>query len=166
MEEFKVLHVTREDLVIERSADVRYKGQYHELEIDFPAGEITAADIEDLEKRFHEKHRELFTFSLPWVPVELRNLRLIAKVKSKKMEMRKIAAGTADSSAALKRKRRCYFNNGFVETPIYNGALLKAGNSIEGHAIIEDSTSTAVIPPGFICRVDDYRNYVITKKER
>jgi N-methylhydantoinase A len=164
MEEFEVLHIAREDLIIEKSADVRYKGQYHELEIDFPAGEIISTDIEELEKRFHDMHKELFTFSLPWVPVDLFNLRLIAKVKSKKMDMKKIARGTSDSSAALKRKRQCYFNGSFIETPIYDGARLKSGNVITGHAIIEDPTSTAVIPPGFQCRVDDYWNYCVTRR--
>lgn len=165
LEEFQVLHVSKEDLVVEKAADVRYQGQYHELEIELPAGEITARDVENLEQRFHEKHKELFTFSLPWVPIDIRNLRLIAKVKSKKMEMRKIAAGKADPSQALKRKRQCYFNSGFVETPIYDGLKLKAGNIIQGHAVIEDPTSTAVIPTGFTCRVDDYGTYLIERKQ-
>ena len=129
----------------------------------FAGGDITAKNIENTEQEFHRKHKELFTFSLPWVPIEFRNLRLIAKVKSKKIEMLKIATGSSDASSALKRKRQCYFNGGFVETPIYDGTRLKAGNNIQGQAIVEEPTTTVVIPPGFICKVDDYGNYIVER---
>ena len=163
MEEFKVLKVSREDLVIEKSVDVRYQRQSHELEIKLPEGAITNRDIDVLEKQFHGLHKELFTFGLPWVPVDIRNLRLIASVKSKKIEIRKIAEGTDNPLEAFKRKRNCFINGSFIETPIYDGTKLKSGNRIKGHAIIEDPTSTAVIPPGFSCSVDQYGNYIIAK---
>jgi N-methylhydantoinase A len=163
MDEFKVLNVSRADLIIEKSVDVRYQRQFHELEIKLPEGEIIGKDIDTLEKEFHESHKELFTFSLPWVPVDIRNLRLIARVKAKKIEIQKIPAGTSNSSDALKRKRQCFFNSGFIETPIYDGTRLKAGNVIKGQAVIEDPTSTAVIPPGFSCTVDEYGNFIIKR---
>jgi len=163
LDEFKVLNATREDLIIEKSVDVRYQRQFHELEIKFPEGDITTNNISAMEKQFHELHRELFTFSLPWVPVDMRNLRLIARMKAKKIEMQKVTSGSQDPSAAFKRKRACFFSGRLIETPIYDGTRLKAGNIIKGHAVIEDPTSTAVIPPGFLCTVDSYGNYVITK---
>jgi len=164
LKEFQALKVSREEMVVEKSADVRYRGQYHELEISFPAAEVTRQDIEQMEKEFHQKHKELFTFSLPWVPVEFRNLRLIARVRSKKIDVRKISAGTKSPSGALKRKRQCYFNGGFVETQIYDGTRLKAGNVIQGHAVIEEPTTTVVIPAGFTCHIDEYGNYIIVRK--
>jgi N-methylhydantoinase A/oxoprolinase/acetone carboxylase beta subunit len=60
--EFRVLNVSREDLTIVKSADVRYAGQFHEIELNLSAGEITKEDLESLEKDFHKKHEELFTF--------------------------------------------------------------------------------------------------------
>jgi len=166
LSELEVLKVARKDIVVDKSADVRYRGQFHELEMHFAEGDITAKDIENIEQEFHRKHKELFTFSLPWVPIEFRNLRLIAKVKSKKIEMPKIAAGSSDASSALKRKRQCYFNGGFVETSIYDGTRLKAGNTIKGQAIVEEPTTTVVIPPEFICKVDDYGNYIVERGVR
>ena len=77
----KIFNVSREDLIIIKSADFRYQGQYHEVEIEFPAGDITPKDLEQLADTFHKKHEELYTFTLSWVPIEIRNLRLVAKVK-------------------------------------------------------------------------------------
>ena len=48
-------------------------------------------------------------------------------------------------------------------TAIYNGAHLQAGNFLSGPSIIEEPTTTVVIPEGFNCRVDGYGNYIIRK---
>jgi hypothetical protein len=45
-------------------------------------------------EEFHQLHKESFTFSLPWVSIEIINLRITAKVKSQKIPVTKIAAGT------------------------------------------------------------------------
>jgi N-methylhydantoinase A len=115
-------------------------------------------------KDFHQLHNELFTFSLPWVPIELKNLRLTAKVKSTKIPINKIDAGTRDPSKALKNERQCYFDGTFIKTPVYDGFALKGGNVIPGPAIVEEPTSTVVIPSAYTCTFDDYGNYVMNKK--
>jgi N-methylhydantoinase A len=112
---------------------------------------------------FHQKHKELYTFELSWVPVEIRNLRLIARLKRDKLDMLKITTGSQDPSAAIKRSRQCYFNGTYRETPVYDSKRLKAGNIIKGPSIIEVPTTTAVIPDGFECRIDDYHNYIMTR---
>jgi N-methylhydantoinase A len=165
LDELKIFNASREDLLINRSADIRYLGQYHEVEIDMPSSKITNEDLEILARDFHAKHEKLYTFSLPWVPVELRNLRLIAKVSGKQLQMQKITSGTDDAAKALKRKRICYFDNKHVETPVYDSEKLKAGNIIRGPAVIEVPTTTAVIPGNFQCKVDDYGNYIITRRK-
>jgi hypothetical protein len=65
--------------------------------------------------------------------------------------------------ATLKRRRPCFFKGKFMDTPIYDGALLSPGNSIQGHAIVEEPTSTLVIPPGFTCTIDPYGNYLLKR---
>ena len=69
-----------------------------------------------------------------------------------------------DPSGALKRKRQAYFEQlgGFVETPCYDGELLKPGNVIKAPAIIEEKRTTVVVPPGSEIMVDPYDNYLAT----
>ncbi|KUO74347.1 MAG: hypothetical protein APF81_10190 [Desulfosporosinus sp. BRH_c37] len=164
LKEFAALNVSREGLTLIKSADVRYAGQYHEVEMTFPEGDITAQDIEKLTAEFHKKHQELYTFSMPWVPVEFQNVRLIGKSKGQKITMATIEAGTADASEALKPKRLCYFNGQYRETNIYDAEKLKAGNEISGAAIIEHPLMTTVIPEGWQCSVDEYGNYIARRK--
>jgi N-methylhydantoinase A len=40
---------------------------------------------------------------------------------------------------------------------------LKPGNFITGPAIVEEPTTTVVIPAGFDCTLDEYENYVIRR---
>jgi N-methylhydantoinase A len=160
--ELKMFTASSEELQMKKSADLRYVGQYHEVEIDLPAKEIDSGDLEQMSEVFQKKHEALFTFSLPWVPVEMRVLRLVVKIKGQKIKLTRLPKGTADPTEALKRKRPCFFEGSFVETPIYNGEKLKAGNIITGPAIIEVPTTTAVIPRNFQCKVDDYNNFIIT----
>jgi N-methylhydantoinase A len=165
LNELKVFNASRKDLLITRSADIRYLGQYHEVEIDMPSSKIIDEDLEKLAKDFHAKHEKLYTFSLPWVPVELRNLRLIAKVAGKQLQFQEIASAGEDVSKAQKRMRICYFDNKHIETPVYDSEKLKAGNIIRGPAIIEVPTTTAVIPGSFQCKIDKYGNYLITRRK-
>jgi len=162
--EFEVLGVSKQDIIVSKYADVHYHGQYHEVEMGLNAGEIASRDIEQLAEEFHQRHEELYTFSMPWVPIELRNLRLIAKVGVQKIEVKKIAAGTKDASEALKRKRPCFFNGGYVDAPIYDSAKLKSGNIIPGPAVVEEPVTTLVIPEGFNCSIDEYGNYILRRK--
>jgi len=162
--ELEAFKVTKDDLIIYKSADLRYEGQYHEVEIEFPEGDITRAYLKQLESRFHEKHEKLYTFTLPWVPVEIRNLRLTAKIKGSKLELVRIPRGGKDPSKAFKRKRECYLNGGYTETLVFDSGRLMSGNLISGPAIIEVPTTTVVIPHNYKCTVDDYNNYIITRR--
>jgi len=53
----------------------------------------------------------------------------------------------------------------WVNTPIYNGQELREGNIIPGNAIIEEPTTTTVIPAGHSCRVDEFGNFLIFRNE-
>jgi N-methylhydantoinase A len=162
--DFKAFNIRGKDLVIERSADVRYQGQFHELEIKFPAREITKKDIEQMVEEFNQLHKESFTFYLPWVTIEIINLRMTAKIKSQEIPITKVAAGAKDPSLALITRKHCYFDGKIVDTPIYDGLKLKAGNTIPGNAIIEEITTTTVVPAGNVCTVDDYGNYIVVRE--
>jgi len=62
--------------------------------------------------------------------------------------------------------RDCFFQdyNGFRATPVYDGPALMAGNTIQGPAVIEEPTTTVLIPRRFVCTVDAYGNYVLERE--
>ena len=56
----------------------------------------------------------------------------------------------------------CYFaETGRVDTAIFRGGMLQPGAEIAGPAIIEEPTTTIVIPPGFAARLSAAGNYIL-----
>jgi N-methylhydantoinase A/oxoprolinase/acetone carboxylase beta subunit len=65
----------------------------------------------------------------------------------------------------LERCAEVSYQEQYIKTPIYNGLKLKSGNVIKGNAIIEEPTTTTVIPTGKICMVDAFGNYIIMSEK-
>lgn len=165
VEGFAELGVAAADVSFQRTADLRYVGQFHEVEVEVPAGHLTDASLEEAVTNFHGTHEELYTFNMPFQAVEFLTFRLRATTPKAPFELRRIEAGDGDAGRALKRTRTCRFDRRDVETPVYDGALLRAGDRFAGPAIVEETTTTVVVPPRYSCQVDEFRNYVLTRRE-
>jgi N-methylhydantoinase A len=148
---------------LKRTADMRYVGQFTEVEADMPNGILGREAIDTASELFAGKHEELYTFAMPWKPVEILTLRLKATTPNPAFALPQVQPGGADPKSALKRRRTCRFNGRDVDTPVYDGEKVLAGNVISGPAIIEETTTTVVIPDAYTCSVDKYKNYVLTR---
>ena len=160
---FKQHGVPPDKVILKRSADLRYVGQFHEVEVDMAGGKITRDAVDAAAAGFARKHEELYTFAMPWKAVEILTLRLKATTPNAPFALPQVAKGDADPKPALKRRRTCRFNGRDVDTPIYDGEKVMAGNVISGPAIIEETTTTVVIPEAYVCSVDKYKNYILTR---
>jgi N-methylhydantoinase A len=54
-----------------------------------------------------------------------------------------------------------FFDGCLLETSIYGGTKLETGNLVSGPAIIEEPTTTIVVPPKCKVEVDTYANYIM-----
>ena len=99
-----------------RQVEMRYAGQSHELAVDFPAGEATAATLASVRERFHAEHDRSYGHGYPDEPTELVNFRLSALGSIRKPRLREIAAQSGPASEARKGMRQVYFDaaGGFV----------------------------------------------------
>jgi N-methylhydantoinase A len=151
-----------EEIVLARTADVRYVGQFSEVEIEIPAGELGRADIDVAVERFHARHEELFTFNMEWKGVELLTLSLRATTPRAPLAVRD--GRDAGSGEALKSRRDCWFEGDRVEADVYAGDRLAAGTVLDGPAIVEEQGTTMVVPPGFSCEADRAGGYVLRNR--
>jgi N-methylhydantoinase A len=161
---FRAHGVDREHVVLKRTADFRYVGQFHEVEADMPGSKLTAEAVAEAAAFFARKHEELYTFSMPWKQVEILTLRLKASTPNAPFTLLQVEQGGVDPKHALKRRRTCWFGGRDVDTPVYDGEKMLAGSVVTGPAIIEETTTTVVIPEAFVCSVDQYKNYVLTRR--
>ncbi|MGH2513741.1 MAG: hydantoinase/oxoprolinase family protein, partial [Candidatus Limnocylindrales bacterium] len=123
---FGALGVAPEAVTFNRTADVRYVGQFHEVEVDVPDGELTPAGLTTAIDNFHRSHEQLYTFNMTWQAIEFLTFRLRATTAKAPFELRRIAEGDGNPARALKRHRSCRFAGRVVETPIFDGALLRS----------------------------------------
>jgi len=148
---------------VERGMDLRYIGQHHEVPVTIPEGEITCHTLPEIAARFHAAHQRLFLYSEPESPLESINVRVTGIGAISKTPLTSWPVGGPDSSPALKGTRQAYFGEagGWVDTRIYDGNKLRAGNRIAGPAIVEEVTTTVVICPNDVAEIDRLGNVVI-----
>jgi len=152
------------EIVFRRSAEMRYGGQFHEVEVELSGAGFTAPQLEATVNEFHRQHEKLYTFRMPWKAAEFLTFRLRATAPRAPFHLRQIDEGGPDGAGAIKRRRRCWFDGQEADTPVYDGARLLAGARFSGPAIIEETTTTVVVPGSFVCAVDQWKNYLLTRK--
>jgi N-methylhydantoinase A len=148
-------------VILERSIDVRYEGQGHEVEVAIGSlpidGDFEAALIE----LFDEVHEIRYGHRLE-SGRETVTFRTRAFGQMQKLRLDEIPAGSADPAAALKSRRETYMLGALRDTGIYDRDLLRAGNAIEGPAIVEEPSHITVVQPGDSLTVDRFGNLIIT----
>ena len=153
--------VAESDMVLLRSADVRYRGQGYELEVPVPAGEITPDGLLSVRRDFDAHHDKLYGYSHPDAETEVVHLRLAALGRVRRPDFQKEPPGNEDARAALVQTRDVFLDGDFVATGIYDRARLRPNNGIVGPAIVEQFDSTTLIKPGQSARVDEYSNLIV-----
>ena len=144
---FREEQVDGADVTLDFSADLRYVGQFNEVEVPgFSGGTADSAAWEQLVDQFHRLHDERYGYSLPHAEVELINLRLSATGATKKPVTQKHELGGPAADHARKGERPAWFDNRMVTVPVYDGLALQPGNRLPGPAIVEQPTTTIVLP--------------------
>lgn len=147
----------------QRLAYLCYPGQTFDMPIPLSGeGKFTRHSREAMIEAFHRAHEDLHTYaSRDQMPI-LRAVGLQATAVTEKPEMPRIGASSRPASTARKGRRRAYFDGKWHQTPIYDGQLLKARQTVTGPAIIEEPLTTVVIYPGQKARLDTLGNYLLT----
>jgi N-methylhydantoinase A len=151
-------------MILARTVHMRYAGQFHEIELPLPSDFRSAADVEAVVKAFHARHKEIYTFDLPFRAVEFLTFRLRATApRTFGLQILPLAQGTHDPKGAFKRMRRCWFGKEWVDTPCYDGERMLAGHVLSGPAIVEEKATTVVVPKGFTATVDAAGTYLLRR---
>ena len=146
-----------------RAADMRYVLQEHAVTVDLPVELFKNEDRDGIKQRFDAVHQTRYGFSVPDEKAEIVSLRGAVIGEMRKPAFDPIAKGAAKpEDGAGRGGRKVYFaSTGFVDAPTYDRAALKAGNRIEGPALIEEHASTTVLHPGDKLEVDAFGDLII-----
>ena len=170
--------IAERDIRIRRTAEMRYVGQGHEVEVDVPSGPLAPASVDALTARFERAYRALYSRTPLGVSIEALNWRVVVSGPEPRISIDS-GATTATASSGLgeaghpagtprvKKTRPAYFpeTSGYVETPVYDRYTLEPGARFAGPAIIEERESTTVVGPGTEITVDARRMLRIEPRE-
>lgn len=161
--------VSPKEVRLERRAEMRLSGQFHDIEVPVPEGPLTDEATRRLEEMFTAEYQRLFHAVLPEYEPMVLNWRLRATGPEIGLRLegvaRSLAEGNGQNSAkgdqgSPKGNREAYFpeTDGYVRTPVYDRYGLPGGFRVEGPAIVEERESTVVANPGDALEVDDLGN--------
>lgn len=151
------------EVVLERTADVRHSGQEHTINVPVSAGTITEESLSQLTGRFREHHQREYGFGLPGA-VELVNLRICGVVPVPKPAPSYRQPTTQTLKEAVVGERPVYWGTGgIVPTTIYRRDLLPGSAVLRGPAIIEESSSTIIVPDGVQASIDKMGNVILQR---
>jgi len=151
---------------IKRSAQMRYVGQSYEVLTPIPDPIGHSLDV--VRASFHKAHlREYGVASEEFEPafVSLGITVIGAVARSATHAAEKVATSSrpkgTGANDSLKGERDVVFDGQPLKTRIYDAVRLRAGNAIEGPAIVEHEHSCTVLPLGSRASVDPSLNLII-----
>jgi N-methylhydantoinase A/oxoprolinase/acetone carboxylase beta subunit len=151
-----------EQLSFLRAADLRYAGQGYELRVAWPA---TEAGAEALLGRFHAQHRAEYGHAFPDRVIEIVNLRITGAIARPRLGAPPRRSGGSLEAALVRRAPVTFGTTAAPEThdtPYLRRELLPVGQAVPGPAIILQTDSTTVVPPGCVLTAEAGGNLLIT----
>ncbi|MGH6664958.1 MAG: hydantoinase/oxoprolinase family protein [Pseudolabrys sp.] len=152
-------------LTEQRSAFMRYRGQGHEIAVQLPARDFTAADRAVITELFEQAYRQLYSRPIPGVEIEI--LSWVVAV-SAPAEGELASPVIAQPSEPKPRSRRPVFDPDkaeFQETPIYWRADLAPGARIAGPAVIAENDTSTIVSPHFDAQIDRFGYIELTRRK-
>ncbi len=148
-----------------RAADMRYAGQGYELRVAMDGGAVDAAMVAAALARFHAAHRSEYGHAFPDATVEIVNLR-VTGIGERPKPAKPAPAGGGSLAAALLRTAPVVFAVDGVperlDTPVLARERLPLEVAIPGPAIVVQTDTTTVVPPGCTLVADRGGNLIIT----
>ncbi len=149
-----------------RWADMRYARQLHDVRVPVPDGVIDSAFAAGLIQAFTERYAALYGKSALLQNLGVRVLRVgveaIGAIEKPVLPPSKLHR--PDPSAAEGASRSIHWPEAGkrLSTRVYDGLKLRAGNEMQGPAVIELPGTTIALPPEDRAVIDPFGNTVIT----
>ena len=151
----------RQQIVLRRFLDMRYRGQEYTLPVPLMEDLRAVTDFGAIRARFDQLHQEHYGHSAPKEPVMMVNLRLsaIGRFESRLP----LASSHREEDKGERGKRPVIFDSGQqpVMSPIFLRDGFKAGDRLVGPAVIEEVGATILLYPGDKMEANEFGHLVI-----
>ena len=145
--------IPRDEQTVAYEIDLRYHGQGMQLTVPVTPAQFRSGGLAEIVKRFDDSHEQMFTFALDTAR-ELVNLRAEVQGRETMVAARQLERGSGDPSGAVIERTEVFVDGQARAANIYDRAKLKAGDRVEGPAIVVEMDSTTLILPGHVGEID------------
>ena len=139
-----------------RSLAMRYRGQSYELDIPLKG------DGSGFVRDFHQAHRERYGHADPMRQVEIVSLRLRGIGITGKPAIDSVRT-LRRHKAVSNSRAAAWLGESKSKVTVYQRSVLKPGAQLDVPAIVVEYGSTSLIPNGWSCGVDRWRNLVLDR---
>jgi N-methylhydantoinase A len=139
-----------------RSADICYHGQSFELNVVFPDGPLTRAQIETL---FHDRYEQVYGYADRSNAVRILEARLQIIGHTPKPDFSTIRPFTTSDRATVS-ERHLYEDGKEHIAKVYQRNSFQPGFSFHGPAVVEQYDTTIYVPEGFRATIDPWYNLI------
>ena len=150
------------DGILVRSADMRYLGQEYTVRVNFAGEQVDEEAVRALTETFHQLHQQIYGHSNREGEVEIVTLRLVGLGRLDKIKKKKSEITSSEEPKTSKTMKAIFFGKEY-DARIYQRKDLISGQTFSGPAIVEEFTTTSVIPPNWKVTIDSYRNMVVNR---
>ncbi|MFP6681343.1 MAG: hydantoinase/oxoprolinase family protein, partial [Gammaproteobacteria bacterium] len=140
--------------------DAHYAAQVWDIAIDLPTSRLNSKSmVDELIEAFHANHRRIFSVDDRASPIEFLNWTGRLAIR---LPQTKVAASTRVKETGSRTSRIALFDiDEPRETMIVRGDSVRIGELIDGPAIIEEATTTIVVPPGVHATLSSADSYLL-----
>lgn len=157
-----------EHVTIQPQVMVRYGRQLNDLIVSsHTVSPSTPEDLDQILAAFEQQYEETYARAarFPQAGYHITDVGMIASSPKVRPRIREHAlVSETPDGAARKGTRRAFFRTDWYDASIWDFTKLKAGNIVQGPAIIEDRTTTFVIPPDKYVEFDRYMTLWLKQK--
>jgi len=145
-----------ERAALERSIDLRYRGQQFPVRVAAPAFDRAA-----IRARFEDQHQRMFGHIQPNGELELTALHVTGQGLIPRIEPARDGRSAVTPEPVETRNAHAGLDRGMMATPVYDARHLSAGVVLKGPLLIEEATTTLYAGPDDTVTVDPFGNYVV-----
>ncbi|RIK39417.1 MAG: methylhydantoinase [Chloroflexi bacterium] len=158
--------VRQADMRVTRSADLRYVGQGHEVQVPLPVKHLDERFVPTLLHEFEQVYRRLYERTATGNPVEALSWRLVVSAPRPDLPLERLASiadSQVEAGAAIKGEREIYLpeERAMRSVPVYDRYKLAPGATFRGPAVVEERESTVVLGPAARASIDRFMTLVV-----
>jgi len=147
------------------TADMRYRGQGHDVTVSIPSGRLGAGGREELMHLFEAQYETQFGRNIPDLEVEVMSWALRLATPNPPLVACPPASPRRKAAAVGTARVTDTASGKFRDVPVYSRVRLAPGDMIDGPALIVEDETTTFVTDRFGARINGLGYIVLERKK-